>query len=639
MSLQNQLRPLNPRLGTHYAIVASVLAALLIILALLEQLGIRKLWLSHIMIIVPLVLYLTVSVLTRTADLHEFFSVSRRIPPVFGGLAFAITAIGGVGIICLAGSLYLIGFDALALVAGWIAGFALASVLFVPFMRKAGAYTLPGFLAMRFGSPLVGAISALLVLPPAIILLAAELRIGAFVTSLFASVSFEVAVVLAAAIIVIVLVLGGLRSLSWTQGVQYMVAMAGLLVPLFIISVRETNLPLPQLTYGWLLEQLSINEVAVGTTAMSPLPLLQGLPGERPEAAFKPFLQAFGALSRGDFAMLAFCVLAGTAAMPALLLRSGTATNTLQSRKLVGWGTVFLGLFLISAPAYAVFAKHLTLAQIVGTAPSNLPGWVGGLRGAGLADFTDQNGNGVISAAELLVSRDGVVLSLPIMAGLPFIFVVFAATAGIAASLAAGAAHTFAVGSSISNDIFHGMLFRNATPERRMFVARVSMIILAACTAWYTASSDFDVLRALIAALSLAGASFFPVLLLSVFWKGMTKWGAIAAILFGAFIAGGHMMLQLSGAGFLWPGLSGLLGCIIAIPVSLVAGIAASLLTPAPGPELEALVDDMRDPSGEALFDKSMRLAAVRNRLELPAPHATTPESLPLPESGTNDLA
>ena len=113
MSLQSQYRPLNPRLGTHYAIFVSAFTALVIVLALLEQLGARKLWLSHTMIVAPLVIYLVVAVLTRTLELHEFFSAARRIPPVFGGLALAVTAIGGVGLFALTGSLFLIGFDAL----------------------------------------------------------------------------------------------------------------------------------------------------------------------------------------------------------------------------------------------------------------------------------------------------------------------------------------------------------------------------------------------------------------------------------------------------------------------------------------------------------------------------------------------
>ncbi len=620
MSLQSQYRPLNPRLGTHYAIFASAFMALLLMLALLEQLGARKLWLSHTMILVPLLLYLIVAALTRTLDLHEFFSVSRRIPPVFGGLALAVTAIGGVGLFALTGSLFLIGFDALALAIGWISGFTLAAVLFVPYLRKTGAYTLPGFFRLRFKSPLLGAVGALLLLPPTAILLAAELRIGAFVTSLFASVSFEIAVICGAVFIIITLVLGGLRSLTWTQSVQYMVVLAGLLVPLVVVSIQVTNLPLPQLTYGGLLEQTSINEVALGASPTSPTPLLGGLPGERPEPATKPFLQAFGAITRMEFVLLVFCLLAGTAAMPSLLLRAGTATHTMQSRKLMGWGTLFLGLFLITAPAYAVFAKYLTLQQIVGATPSQLPGWIGGLRDAGLANFSDRNGDGIISAAELLISRDGVALALPIMAGLPFILVVFAATAGIAATLAAGAAHAFAAGTAISDDLYYGVLNRTSTPGKRMFVARIAMSVLALGAAWFVTTNDFDVLRAAIGALSLAGAAYLPALVLSIWWKRTTKWGVLAAMLAGAGISGAHMALQLSGSGALWPGLSGLLAGVLGVPAGFVAGIAVSLATPKPSPEMEALADDMRDPSGEALFDKAMRLAPLRNRPELPVP-------------------
>jgi cation/acetate symporter len=240
------------------------------------------------------------------------------------------------------------------------------------------------------------------------------------------------------------------------------------------------------------------------------------------------------------------------------------------------------------------------------------------LRDAGLANFSDKNGDGVISASELLMSRDGVALSLPIMAGLPFILVVFAATAGIAATLAAGAAHAFAVGTTISDDLYHGMIHRSATPGKRMIVARLSMVLLAVGTAWYVTTNDFDVLRAAISALSLAGATYLPALVLSIWWKRTTKWGVLAAMLAGAGVAGAHMVLQLSGGIALWPGLSGLLAGALGVPAGLVAGIAVSLATPKPSAEMYALADDMRDPSGEALFDKAMRLAPLRNRPELP---------------------
>ena len=627
MSLQHQYRPLNPRLGTHYAIFASAFTALLLVLALLEQLGGRKLWLSHAMIGLPLVMYLGVAGLTRTLDIHEFFCVSRRIPPVFGGLALAVTAIGGVGLFTLTGCLLLIGFDALALALGWIAGFALAAILFVPYLRKAGAYTLPGFFRLRFHSPLLGAAAALLLLPPVVMLLAAELRIGAFVTSLFASLSFELAVICGAGAIIATLIIGGLRSLTWTQSVQYLVVLSGLLLPLIVVSVQETNLPLPQLTYGGLLERMSNNELALGTSLSTPPPMLGGLPGERPEAATKPFLQAFGALTKSDFVMLLVCVLAGTAAMPSLLLRAGSATNAQQSRRLMGWGTLFLGLFLVTAPAYAVFAKYLTLEQIVGTSVADLPGWVNGLRNAGLADISDSNGDGVISAAELLISRDGVALSLPIIAGMPFILVVLTATAGIAATLAAGAAHAYTAGGAISDDLYHGLLHRTATPGRRLVIARLAMVLIVIVAAWCATAFDYDILRMAIAALSLTGAAFFPALLLSIWWKGATEWGVLAAMLAGAVVAAAHMYLQLSGSGFLWPGINGLLAAILGVPAGLIAGIAVSLFTPKPSPEILQLADDMRDPSGEALFDRAMRLAPVRNTPELPVSEQPTPRA------------
>ena len=639
MSLQNQYRPLNPRLGTHYAIFVSAFTALVLVLALLEQLGAKKLWLSHIMIATPLIIYLMVAALTRTLDLHEFFSVSRRIPPVFGGLALAVTAIGGVGIFSLTGSLYLVGFDALALAIGWIGGFALAAVLFVPYLRKTGAYTLPGFFRLRFKSPLLGGVATLLLLPPALILLAAELRIGAFVTSLFASVSFELAVGCGAGMIMLVLILGGLRSLTWTQSIQYTVVLAGILVPLIVVSIQETNLPLPQLTYGSLLQPNSVNEVALGTVPSSPQAMLAGLPGERPEPATKPFLQAFGALTMNNFIVLAFCILAGTAAMPGLLLRAGTAVHTPQSRRVMGWGTLFLGLFLITAPAYAVFAKFITLKQIVGTSPSDLPTWIGGLKDAGLANFTDRNGDGVISARELLMSRDGVVLSLPIMAGLPFILVVFAAAAGIAATLAAGAAHAFAAASALSDDVYHGILHRAATPGKRLIVARLGIILLTAGTAWYVTINDFDVLRAAILALSLAGAAYLPALILSIWWKRMTKWGILAAMLSGSGVAITHAILQLSGNGALFPGLSGLLAGALGIPAGLVIGVAVSFATPKPSAELLALADDMRDPSGEALFDKAMRLVPLRKRPLLPGAVQPREQTTPHDKDQSNATA
>ncbi|MEC9369139.1 MAG: sodium:solute symporter, partial [Pseudomonadota bacterium] len=292
MSAPMPTRPVNPRLGTYYAIFASALAAIFIVAAMLDQLGVRRLLLSHIAIGAPLILSLVVAIATRTLEEREFYVAGRRVPAVFGGLGLAATAIGGVGFFSVIGAHYLLGFDALAIPLGITAGFAVSAVLLAPYIYKTGAFTMPGFFRQRFDSEVPGIIAGLLLLPPCFLLLCAELQAGAFVAALFTSVTFANSVWLGALMVCLMTVLGGMRSLSWTQCVQYLAIVCGLLVPLVIVSTIETNLPVPHLTYGGLLDRISGQEIATGAARTVPLPLVEALPGGAPQAAIKPFLQA-----------------------------------------------------------------------------------------------------------------------------------------------------------------------------------------------------------------------------------------------------------------------------------------------------------------------------------------------------------
>lgn len=610
MSFQQHHRPVNPRLGTHYAIFASAIVAVVLILAMLEQLGARRLWLSHVMIAAPIVFCLCIAALGRTLDVHEFFAAGRRIPAVFGGLSLAATAIGGTGFFALTGCLYLIGFDALALAIGWGAGFAIMAVAFIPYLRKSGAYTLPGFFRQRFDSRIVGAVAGVLLIPAMMLLLAAELRMGSFVAALFASLSFEMAVTAGTAVVAVIAILGGMRSVAWSQCAQYLVILGAFLLPLTMVSVQVTNLPVPQLTYGMLFERIASQEVVIGARQTAPSDLSEALPGERPEPAMKPFLYPFGELSMTDFILLLLCFMAGTAAMPSLLMRAGTAPNLFQARRAIGWGVVFFGLFLISAPAYAAFAKFLTLREMVGTLPSQFPDWIGGLTSAGLIDFSDKNNDGVIAASEMLVSRDGVTLALPIMAEFPFVVAVLVAAGGITAAIAACTAHVLAVAATVSDDLFRGLVYPGATPAKRLIVARLAIIAIIVPTGWFVAYNDFDILPAAAWAMSLAGATFLPSLSLAIWWPRMTVWGVLAALMAGFGVAASQIGLTALAGTEPWLGVSDLLAGIFGIPAGFLAGIAVSLLTARPAGEVAARAVEIRDPTGETVHDRAARSAA-----------------------------
>ena len=298
----------------------------------------------------------------------------------------------------------------------------------------------------------------------------------------------------------------------------------------------------------------------------------------------------------------------GSATLPSLLNRAGTAPSVFEARQSWGWGLLFLGLFLISVPAYAAFAKFLTLQDLAGTPASQLPDWIGRLREAGLADFTDKNRDGVISTAELLVSRDGVTLALPIIGNLPFIIVVLVAVGGVAATLAAGAAHCLAMGQSIGEDIYRGLIHKSATPSRRQLVTRLGCILFAVAAALFVTAQEIDVLRAAAWAMSLTASAFLPVLILSIWWKKITYLGALAGMVAGFAVALLHIAFSELAGGSLF-GVSSLLSAIIAVPIGTAAAIAVSLVGKVPAERIE-FVEQMRDPSGQALYDRSVRAAA-----------------------------
>ena len=152
MNVPSRLRTPNPHLGAYYGIVTSAFVSLIVMLAMFEQLGWGRPLLAETMMIVPLALYLVIAVGSRTLQAGDFFASGRRVPPVYNGFVLAAIAVGGVGFLAYTGTVFFLGFDALAIGLGWTFGMFAASVLFVPYLRKAGSYTLPSFLGHRFRS-------------------------------------------------------------------------------------------------------------------------------------------------------------------------------------------------------------------------------------------------------------------------------------------------------------------------------------------------------------------------------------------------------------------------------------------------------------------------------------------------------
>ena len=602
-------RQANPHLGAYYGILTSAFVSLVISLAMFEQLGWQETWVARAMILVPLALYVVIALGARTLNVEDFFASGRRVPPVYNGAVLAAVLIGGTGFFAYTGTLFFLGFDALAIGLAWTAGLIVSGILFVPYLRKAGAYTMPAFLGQRFRSRFVRAMASVLQLPPAALLLAAEIKVAALIIAMFLPLSHQLAVACVAVIIACVTIVGGMRSLTWSASAQFIVSAVGFAVPLIIVSVLLTNLPAPQLTYGEMFEPLKRSESVTGVSPSAPSELATALPREQPGPSAKPFLQAFGAVSQTDFLTLFLCLTLGAAALPSLLARSGVTSSVADQRRSVAWGVFFVALFAISAPALAAFVR-LLMFQDIAQAPANaLPSWLNDLSAYRLLFTKDANSDGAIEASELFVARDGIVLALPMAAKLPFVCTVLTAVAGLAIALAAAASHLFTLAGSLADD---GIRLVDPRSEvlPRLMVAWVAIAATALAAGVFLAFAEIDVMQVAIMAFASSAAIFFPVLLLAIWWRRCTWLGAMLALGLGfATMATAIAFGDAPIAGQFR--LTTVIAALIGAALGLIGGLIGSLLGPKPTPAEQAYFEELRDPAGDALYDRAQRRAAA----------------------------
>jgi len=607
MSAPSRQHTPNPHLGAYYGIITSAFVSLVVLLAMFEQLGWSEGAVARSMILLPLALYIVIAVGSRTVNLEDFFVSGRRVPQVYNAMVMAATAVGGVGFFAYTGAVFFIGFDALAIGLGWTCGLLLAGVLFVPFLRKAGAYTLPAFLGQRFRSREARIAASALQVAPTVLLLAAEIKLAAMVVSLFLPLSFSLAVLLVAIFVAAVCILGGMRALTWSGSAEFIAGAVGLAVPLIVVSVLLTNLPAPQFTYGEMFGSLRGAETAADMSPTTPGELAPAMPAPAPAEATKPFLQPFGAINETGFVVLFLSFALGTAALPSLLVRSGVTGSIADQRRSAAWALALVALFAITAPSLAVFAKLLMFRDMALVPTAGPPAWLAELSGRELAQMSDLNGDGTIGAGELLIGRDGVALALPMLAELPFVLTALMAAAGLAIALAAAGSHLFTLGASLADDVY-GVLDRRPNALPLLMAAWAAIGAIALAVAVFLLIAEVDVLHMAATAFCFAGATFFPVLLLALWWPRCTQWGALASLATGFGVM--FLALTLGGAFGIAETIAGMGGAsLVAALLALGAGIGASLYGPAPSAFDTAYYEEMRKPEGDTIFDRAQARA------------------------------
>ena len=138
-------------LGRMYGTYTGGFLAFIVFLAILEQVGVPNKILGYLFVFFTLAVYAIIGVMTRTAEVSEYYVAGRRVPAFYNGMATGADWMSAASFVGMAGTLFLFGYDGLAWVLGWTGGFVLVSILIGPYLRKFGAYTVPDFLSFRYG--------------------------------------------------------------------------------------------------------------------------------------------------------------------------------------------------------------------------------------------------------------------------------------------------------------------------------------------------------------------------------------------------------------------------------------------------------------------------------------------------------
>ncbi|GLT24329.1 cation acetate symporter [Zoogloea oryzae] len=252
---------LSRRVWRYYLFYAAGFFSLVAMLAVAEQFGLAPRWIGQIFLFATIAIYAAIGVMSRTSDVSEYYVAGRRVPALFNGMATAADWMSAASFIGLAGTLYYAGFEGLAFVTGWTGGYVLVALLLAPFLRKFGQFTIPDFLGARYEGHFARVVGVFAGVLASFVYVVAQIYGVGLITSRFIGIEFEIGVFVGLAGILVCSFLGGMRAVTWTQVAQYLILIVAYLVPVGILSYKVTGVPLPQLTYGKVLQDLGVKEL------------------------------------------------------------------------------------------------------------------------------------------------------------------------------------------------------------------------------------------------------------------------------------------------------------------------------------------------------------------------------------------
>jgi cation/acetate symporter len=566
-------------------------------------------------------LYILIAVWAKAGSTSDFYVAGGGVHPVTNGMAIGADWMSAASFISMAGLIAAGGYANSTFLMGWTGGYVLLAMLLAPYLRKFGKFTVPEFIGDRYYSPNARLVAVICLIVASVTYVIGQMAGAGVAFSRFLEVEATNGLMIAAVVVFIYAVLGGMKGITYTQVAQYCVLIIAYTIPAVFISLQLTGNPIPM--FGMF-----------STHTESGLPLLEKLNMVVTDLGFREYTADID--NKLNMVLFTLSLMIGTAGLPHVIIRFFTVPKVADARWSGGWALVFIALLYLTAPAVASMARLNLMTTIYpeGTAAQPIeydarPAWIATWEETGLIKFEDKNNDGRIqvyndgnadfaaTAAErgwegneLSVNNDILVLANPEIANLPGWVIGLIAAGGLAAALSTAAGLLLAISSAVSHDLIKGRINPNITDKGELLAARISMAVAIVVATWLGANPPGFAAQVVALAFGIAAASLFPALMMGIFSKRVNNIGATMGMLSGLiftlvyiFIYKGWFFIpgtnNLPDTAEFWVlGISPLsIGAVGAL-VNFAVAFGVSKVTAEPPVEIQELVESVRYPRG-----------------------------------------
>lgn len=583
-----------------------------------------QLW-TYILVGITFSIYIGIAIWSRASNTSEFYVAKASVSPLTNGMATAADWMSAASFLSMAGLISFMGYDGSVYLLGWTGGYVLLALTLAPYLRKFGKFTVPDFIGDRYYSHVARTVAVICALIVSFTYVAGQMRGVGLVFSKFLEVEIFWGVVIGMAIVFMYAVLGGMKGITYTQVAQYCVLIFAFMVPAFFISFQLTGNPISQIGFG--------STLADGSGTY----LIEKLDQLHTELGFAAYTS--GTKSMQDVFFITFALMVGTAGLPHVIVRFFTVPRVRDARVSVGYALIFIAILYTTAPAIAVFAR-VNLIDTVSEKPyQEMPAWFGTWEETALLNWVDKNNDGIINyypgeaiegapvllkdglenqrgefgqillanpvtenRNELYVDRDIMVLANPEIANLPNWVAGLVAAGGLAAALSTATGLLLVISTSVSHDLIKKQIKTDISDKAELMWARISAGVAVLVAGYFGINPPGFVGEVVAIAFGLAAASFFPAIILGIFYKKMNKEGAVAGMVCGILFTLAYIVFfkiafpEYNSPEYWWFGISpegiGTLGML----VNLVVSLAIGMVFPEPPEEVQEMVEGIRYP-------------------------------------------